>query len=81
MMVCVEQEGRTALMLASWRGYLETVKELLRAGARTDTQDQVCVYTGRREVMCDSVYMCLYAVCRRGLLLLFWPHKMDIQKL
>ena len=40
---CVEQEGRTALMLACWRGYLETVKELLRAGARTDTQDQVCI--------------------------------------
>ena len=43
MMVCVEQEGRTALMLACWRGYLETVKELLRAGADKDTQDQVCV--------------------------------------
>ena len=59
MIVCVEQEGRTALMLACWKGYLEIVKELLRAGARTDTQDQVsvCVCTKRRKVMCDCVHM------------------------
>ena len=43
MIVYVEQEGRTSLMLASWRGFLDTVKKLLRAGARTDTQDKVCI--------------------------------------
>ena len=37
-----EQEGRTALMIASWRGHLETAIELLKAGADSGTQDQVC---------------------------------------
>ena len=32
-------------MLASWRGHLNTVKVLLRAGAKTDAQDQVCKYS------------------------------------
>ena len=37
-----EQEGRTALMIASWRGHLEIAIELLKAGADSGTQDQVC---------------------------------------
>ena len=53
MMMYVEQEGRTALMLACWEGYLETVNELLRAGDDKDTQDQVCV------CMCVCVCVCV----------------------
>ena len=30
-------------MVASWKGYVAIVMELIRAGAKTDTQDQVCV--------------------------------------
>ena len=37
------QEGRTAIMVASWKGHLPIMMELIRAGAKTDTQDQVCV--------------------------------------
>ena len=50
-----EQEGRTSLMVASWRGHLMTVMELLTAGANTDTQDQVS--TCMHRIMKDSV-MC-----------------------
>ena len=41
--VLVLQDGRTALMLASWRGDLNVVMELLAGGAKVDTQDQVCI--------------------------------------
>ena len=57
------QEGRTALMVASWRGHLMTVMELLTAGANTDTQDQVstCMHRIMRTVLC------VHVVCRRDL--------------
>ena len=38
----VQWEGRTALMAASKGGYLGVVKELLRAQAGVDLQDEVC---------------------------------------
>ena len=38
----VQWEGRTALMAASGGGYLDVVKELLRAQACVDLQDEVC---------------------------------------
>lgn len=34
-------------MVASWVGELPVVKELVRAGAKTDAQDQVCCYNHR----------------------------------
>ena len=37
------QEGRTALMIACWKGHLPIVMEMIRTGAKTDIQDQVCV--------------------------------------
>ena len=39
------QYGHTALIVASWFGELSVVKELLRAHANPDTQDQVCGLT------------------------------------
>ena len=41
-------------MIACWRGHLSTVMELIRAGAKTDTQDQVCVCV----CMCLCVCVC-----------------------
>lgn len=38
------QEGRTALLIACWRGYSDIVNELLSAGAQCNIQDQVHVY-------------------------------------
>ena len=38
----VQWRGRTALMQASEGGYLDVVKELLRAQAGVDLQDEVC---------------------------------------
>ena len=38
----VQWEGGTALMAASKGGYLDVVKELLRAQAGVDLQDEVC---------------------------------------
>ena len=39
------QEGRTALLVACWRGFLPIVDMLLKSGANTDAQDQVqCTY-------------------------------------
>ena len=38
----VQWEGRTALMEASEGGYLDVMKELLRAQAGVDLQDEVC---------------------------------------
>ena len=54
-----KQDGRTPLMVAAWKGRLEIVMELLRAGAHANTQDQVCmdeVYDLYNHVVC----------CRRG---------------
>ena len=30
-------------MISCWRGDLPTIMELIRAGAKTDAQDQVCI--------------------------------------
>ena len=38
----VQWEGRTALMRASAGGHVDVVKELLRARAGVDLQDEVC---------------------------------------
>ena len=38
----VQWEGRTALMWASESGHMDVVKELLRAQAGVDLQDEVC---------------------------------------
>ena len=39
------QEGRTALLVSCWRGFLPIVDMLLKSGANTDAQDQVqCTY-------------------------------------
>ena len=38
----VQWEGRTALVWASQGGYLDVVKELLRAQAGVDMRDEVC---------------------------------------
>ena len=35
------QEGRTALLVSCWRGFLPIVDMLLKSGANTDAQDQV----------------------------------------
>ena len=53
MIMCLKQEGRTPLMLASWRGQVETVIELLRGGAQANTQDRVCT-----DQVCDCVHVC-----------------------
>ena len=40
------QEGRTALLVACWRGFLPIVVMLIKSGANTDAQDQVhCIIT------------------------------------
>ena len=36
------QEGRTALLVACWRGFLSIVIILIKYGANTNAQDQVC---------------------------------------
>ena len=47
-----KQEGRTPLMLASWKGQFETVIELLRQGVVANNQDQVlCLCVGRYIIM------------------------------
>ena len=38
----MQWEGRTALMWASEGGHMDVVKELLRARAVVDLQDEVC---------------------------------------
>ena len=38
------QEGRTALLVACWRGFLPIMDILIKSGANTDAQDQVNVY-------------------------------------
>jgi ankyrin repeat protein len=35
------QEGRTALLVACWRGFLPIVVMLIKSGANTNAQDQV----------------------------------------
>ena len=35
------QEGRTALLVACWRGFLPIVAMLIKSGANTNAQDQV----------------------------------------
>ena len=35
------QEGRTALLVACWRGFLPIVIMLIKSGANTNAQDQV----------------------------------------
>ena len=37
------QEGRTALLVACWRGFLPIVIMLIKSGANTNAQDQVHV--------------------------------------
>ena len=37
------QDGRTALMMASWMGRMKCVKELLDKGADVNMQDKVSV--------------------------------------
>ena len=37
------QDGRTALMMASWMGHMECVKEILDKGADVNMQDKVSV--------------------------------------
>ena len=40
----VQSRGRTALMWASEGGYLDVVKEVLRAQAGVDMEDEVCLW-------------------------------------
>ena len=47
-------------MLAAWKGELETVTELLRAGAQANTQDQVHVHYVCTNEVCDCVRECWY---------------------
>ena len=39
------QEGRTALLVACWRGFLPIVIMLIKSGANTNAQDQVLYMT------------------------------------
>ena len=50
------QEGRTALLVACWRGFLPIVIMLIKSGANTNAQDQVLyVYV--------TVYLVQYNTC------------------
>ena len=46
MYVLMFQEGRTALLVACWRGFLPIVIMLLKSCAKTNAQDQVHVLYG-----------------------------------
>ena len=37
----ITQDGNSALMEAAWRGYTETIKELVKAKANLDLQNNV----------------------------------------
>ena len=50
-------------MFASWKGYVPIVMELIRAGAKTDTQNRVCVCVcvclyDDSQSMCTCVCVC-----------------------
>ena len=48
----MHQEGRTALLVACWRGFLPIIIMLIKSGANTNAQDQV---------LYNSTYMYLLA--------------------
>ena len=51
------QEGDTSLMLAAERGHVRVVKKLVKAGAKLDLQNRVCVNTSSA-LSVDAVYVC-----------------------
>ena len=57
MTISIIQDGRTALMVASWRGHLKTVIELLAAGAKTNVLDQVCTCAYTHNKHCVFVFV------------------------
>ena len=67
------QEGRTALLVACWRGFLPIVTMLIKSGANTNAQDQVCYciddhvsFPGSGDLMSYnlvSVNVCMHDVC------------------
>ena len=55
------QEGDTSLMLAAERGHVRVVEELVKAGAKLDLQNNVCLNTSSSNICTfsvDAVYVC-----------------------
>ena len=57
---CILQTGETALTWACYEGYSEIVNLLLKAGARTDIQEEVAIAQSAFDwlAICDNVMLC-----------------------